>query len=134
MLSIKAIQKIVLDQYGKTERQFFARTRKREIVEMRQVSIYLCYWHGHPHKDYISKENGLKRGFDHAERAIIQRMETEPLFNEKIRDLQLIINRTDIVGKESRVVISDFIVKLDRGIVDYENLDNFISALKYFDF
>ncbi|MFK7906917.1 MAG: chromosomal replication initiator protein DnaA, partial [Chitinophagales bacterium] len=93
-ISVEYIQKIVSDYFKVPIEQLTGKTRKRQVVQARQISMYLAksftdnslkaigkYFGGRDHSTVI-----------HACRAVLNLMETDRMFQEDVTELQKQIN------------------------------------------
>ncbi len=88
-LSIDRVQKLVCDYYGIDQTRLHEKTKKREIVQVRQLAMYLCR-----ELDYTHKAIGLQFGgrdhstVVHAIKSVNNLIETDQNYRNRIDDIR----------------------------------------------
>lgn len=93
-LSISAVKKAVSSYFGITADKLLANTRKREIVQARQIAMYLCRNLISTSLDSIGKEMGGKNHATvlYACNTVGDLMETDRTFHTYVRDLEKLLS------------------------------------------
>jgi chromosomal replication initiator protein len=93
MLSIDRIQRLVCDYFGIDQNRLHEKTKKREIVQVRQLAMYLCR-----ELDYTHKAIGLQFGgrdhstVVHAVKSVNNLIETDINYRNRVADIRRKVN------------------------------------------
>ena len=107
---IKPIVEFVSEWYGITSRQLVAKTRKREILEPRQIAIWLAVKYTRMSKVAIGANIG---GKDHAtvlhsERVVDNLLETDKLYSKRFNEMYEVFKKKILPQITAYVAKNDY--------------------------
>jgi len=133
MKSIQDIQKIVCNYYDISTNEMLSGSQKRELVQAKQTSIFVCFEYGFTNNIQLETYHNLKRGsFKYVITQVKNLRKTDLLYNKQVfeilESLKFNPKKTEIKDKLTIAKLS-----INRGELTEMDLDYIINLVDQLD-